>query len=182
MDLEAALAYADQDLRETVTEMERLRERFEALQVERQGLALALARHSGVVAPEKAPDQSENEWLALPRTEAIIRVLRRANEALSPVEVTRQLSEVGRRDHASAVSAALSYLRRKGEVESLGRGQWVLTAPPLKPFDSEAAELDSWLRETNSEVHLNGSGSHSEKQLATINLAAQEVATDSPDG
>lgn len=141
MDLEGALADADAALEAAQRELEGLEERMDALQLERQGLRLALARHNGE--PAATSDQEGSEWQMLPRTEAIIRVLQRTTEPLSPVEVTRQLGQLGRRDHGSAVSAALSYLRQKGEVESLGRGQWVLTSPSLVTADDQMPMLDS---------------------------------------
>lgn len=174
MDLEAALADADLALKEAAHQLDQLRERVDALQLERRGLELALARHRGEPVSDAASDHRENEWLPLPRTEAILQVMARTDEPMAPVEITRQLKQFGRSDSGHAVSAALSYLHREDRVQSLGRGQWVLVAPALRPFH---------LEETNGSdvVDSNGSAPHAEKPPST-DLAIASVATESPSG
>lgn len=176
MDLEAALADADLALRETTRQLDQLRERVDVLQLERRGLELALARHQGRPAPDAA-QQEDSEWLSLPRTAAILRVMERTDEPMAPVEITRQLRQFGRTDTGHAVSAALSYLHREDRVRSLGRGQWVLTAPSLRVFDDEIVTENG----TGTLHSSNGSGAHVEKSKSA-DLAIPAVATESPSG
>ena len=78
------------------------------------------------------------EWRELPRTEAVVRMLRIAGGQLHRKELTDRLNAVGRDDSIEAVSAALAYLAREpnARVAAMGRGMWQLM-PPI--FDSGPA-------------------------------------------
>jgi hypothetical protein len=136
MDLESALADAEAALADAERQLGELRERIEALTVEKRGLELSLARHRGEPAHAKEAPKAENQWTGMPRTDAIIKVLEDADDTLSPADIVRKLSAKGREgDTSHNVSAALSYLQGQKKVRSLGRGRWVLHETPL-PVDS----------------------------------------------
>ena len=146
MNLESALSEALADTKAALLNAERDREeilaRIERLEEEQLGLRLALARHRGLPLSDTPPtsrsdkgrlDTESATEISLPRTEAILRVLGQTQDPLSPGDIVRRLGAMGRTgDTAHNVSAALSYLAStKKQVQSLGRGKWVLSRPPL---------------------------------------------------
>ncbi len=144
MDLETALADADAALAVAEQELVELRERIEALTTEKRGLELSLARHRGEPAHPKEATKTDNAWTRLARTNAIIKVMEDARDPLSPADVVRTLSAVGREgDTSHNVSAALSYLQGQKKVRSLGRGRWVLAETPLPSVDDVGADPDA---------------------------------------
>jgi hypothetical protein len=70
-----------------------------------------------------------NDWLALPRTEAVARMLGEMGGHLSPSELSELLESVGRDDPPLAVGKALNHLYRKGRANTVARAKWVLTDP-----------------------------------------------------
>lgn len=156
--LEAALADADAVLAEKERQTRLLALEMDGLRLERQGLQLALARHRGEgptpIEPPSDTTIGANEWLALSRTEAIERVLAESDEPLSPTEVTAVLHALGRSDPVHHVGAALSYLRTRARVQSLGRGRWILLTPSA---ESLAAVGQAFSLIGSSFEHANGS-------------------------
>lgn len=123
MELEDALTDVDQEIHSIHKKIEDLTTRLNALGEERRGLQLALDRHNNG-ASVLMPEPTDQEWKALNRTDAVERVLREAERALSPSQITDQLKEKGRDDSDPYVSAALSYLAREKRVHRTGRAQW----------------------------------------------------------
>ncbi len=71
------------------------------------------------------PEDSPEDWVALTRPEAVLRVLRRADKGLSPREIDKQLKEMGRdTDNPHNIGTALARLRKRGQVRSGGYGRW----------------------------------------------------------
>ena len=129
---EALLARAELELR-------RLEDRVRALQVERQGLQLALVRHGTGVGEPATPTPAGGTgpggteggggagsvaWRELSRAEAVLQVLLAEGRPVSRREIVGALADAGRGDDADAVSAALAYLRRTGKARRVGPAQW----------------------------------------------------------
>jgi sarcosine oxidase gamma subunit len=121
MDLTEALTNCDTALSAAQSEMQALTERIARLRDEKRGLELAIARLNGHATPAKS-----NGWEAMSRPEAVLRLLQQHDSPMSPAEITRQLAEVGRPDDPRFVSAALSALRARRQVERVGPGEWVV--------------------------------------------------------
>ena len=85
---------------------------------------------------------SSNGLTSLPRTEAVLHVLRESAQPLSAVEISRRLGEAGRhRDQPKYVSAALSTMKQQGKVMKRGHGKWSLRPMRVVPEnESQAAE------------------------------------------
>jgi hypothetical protein len=70
-------------------------------------------------APKKEVDPVADWWATAPRTKAI---------PVGPTTLSAFLRNHGRtNDPPEAISASLNHLRHRGQVMSLGHGQWVLT-------------------------------------------------------
>lgn len=144
-------------LREAIQRAEAARDELE---IEIKGLRFALARlrgHAGVDGPAgRGPQQQpaspeSSAWLAMPRTDATVEMLRRSGGELHRKDLTDALHQVGRvADTIDAVSAALAYLARGSNprVVSVGGGRWRLasaSAPrdaggePFSPNESAAS-------------------------------------------
>lgn len=105
-------------------------ERLNRLRDEEYGLALALARLTGVPSPSRpskdvgrTPDASTGSRL----TPLVRAVLRQSATPLTRVEVRERLQAGGRDVSLDAVSASLSYLRRHGMAANLS-GSWIAVA------------------------------------------------------
>ena len=61
----------------------------------------------------------------LPRTDAILAVLRTTPGTLTPSEITTRLSAEGRNDSREAVTATLDYLLKQGLVLRPSRGRYL---------------------------------------------------------
>lgn len=91
------------------------------------------------------PDgQTGGDWLTLPRTEAVARMLGEFGEPLSPSDLSRMLEAVGRDDPPLAVGKALNHLYRKQRANTVERAKWVLTdgddsrvVPPITDMAQE---------------------------------------------
>jgi chromosome segregation ATPase len=59
------------------------------------------------------------------RSDAVVRVLRSANEPMRPAQVAEKMRAEGREDTSSQVSATLSHLARTGKVDKVGEGIYV---------------------------------------------------------
>lgn len=104
------------------------------LQREEEGLLLALKRHRNAaglgqqrleVVDEETSGEPDEEFLDLPRTDAIVRVLLDHPRGLSPAALRDALRERGRDDEYQVVSAALAHLKNQGRVTSPKRGLYV---------------------------------------------------------
>ncbi|MFN2525143.1 MAG: hypothetical protein ABR505_02605 [Actinomycetota bacterium] len=118
-----ALDNVDHAIHATEMKIQELTARLQALEEERKGLQLALARHQG--GKTIVPKPSDDEWLKLNRTDAVEKVLIEAGRPLSPTQIATALREKGRDDTDTYVSAALSYLLRESRVTRIGRAQWI---------------------------------------------------------
>jgi len=138
MELKEAFADALAKLQANEAEAQRLAKERPLLVAEVEGLKLALQRHGGAVEQPKAEELStpthrladlpNRPLVELSRPAAIKKILSGASRPMSPTELLEQLRETGRdNDHAHVVSAALSNLQAKGQVERVARGQWALT-------------------------------------------------------
>ena len=80
------------------------------------------------------------EWRRLPRTEAIERIFAEVGTPLHRTDLHERLMLKGRIDSLGALSAALSYLKREGRAQSLGRGRWLVGSQPIPSPQDSAAE------------------------------------------
>lgn len=150
---EAVLGVAD-DLRREITDLRKRRKEIEEELADREnelrGVNAWLERHS----PEEdsdplagdsgtiPPDARDRYWRDLQRTDAVMEALAILNKPSSPTEIQELLHDVGRDDEYNVVSAALAYLKKKGYVESRGRGAWALSpADPLVMEDEAGNTL-----------------------------------------
>lgn len=100
--------------------------RLQQLREEEHGLALSVARLSdsaeGVVDDGRLPDPSgSGEKMRI--TPVVRALLASGDRPLTRHEITSKLSEVGLSVSPDAVSASLSYLRRRGAIRNAG-GRW----------------------------------------------------------
>jgi hypothetical protein len=124
--------------------LDRAIQRAEAAQAEvrteLQGLRLARDRRLRELAGEAGSVHGDLEsfdtvparvadWRAMPRTQAILRMLKESGGSLHRKVLTEQLAAAGRSDGLGAVSAALSYLEDRHRVTSQGQGWWRIGAP-----------------------------------------------------
>ena len=63
----------------------------------------------------------------LPRTEAILAVLMRAEGTLTPSDILKALSAAERDDDLRAVTATLDYLVKRGRIQRPNRGRYLAT-------------------------------------------------------
>jgi hypothetical protein len=124
---------------------EQLRE-FERLQGERQSLMVQEVQLDGelkglraAIQRRRYSDETESEdseeteqdttppddWTGLNQPDAVVRALRSVGRPMGPAEIVDFLRDKGREDAPNTVSVSLMRLRRRGEVQSVGRGQWV---------------------------------------------------------
>jgi hypothetical protein len=75
--------------------------------------------------PALAPQDKIN-WLGMPRSKAILTMMRTTGKPMGPADLSRALKDVGRtKDEPNYVSSTLDFLKKRGKVRSLGEGQWV---------------------------------------------------------
>lgn len=139
--LESALATAVTALDEVDLEMKSLDEKRARLLREREGLMLALERHTG--APPATPVTSQAEatrWSTMYRNDAILEVLREYNSPLAPAELSEILQSRGRaQDTGHLISSGLSKLKDQGKVMRRGHGRWTLATRSTDAEDPVAA-------------------------------------------
>lgn len=75
------------------------------------------ALRSGIALP--------GELTGLSRTDAILQVLRTAGQPLSPSEVLRALRAGGRDEDLRSVTATITYVMDRGDVERVARARYV---------------------------------------------------------
>ena len=94
----------------------------------RKELQRATARLAGITAQLQAARgmiADAGELVDLPRTDAIVSVLRSAADPMSRSDVRQALEAGGREgEDDKTVGATLSYLEKAGRVQRLGRGQY----------------------------------------------------------
>ncbi len=67
----------------------------------------------------------EGDLVGVARTEAILAVLRQADEFLPPTGVVASLHASRRNDDARSVTATLDHLLKQGKVVKVGRGRYL---------------------------------------------------------
>ena len=94
-------------------------EQLARLRSEVRALRLQLSElRSGADAPQPVTE--------LTYSDAVVEVLHRDGGALSPQRIHELLLEAGRDDELRSLGGILQALKRRGRVESVGRGQWVI--------------------------------------------------------
>ena len=142
MDLEAALADAEEALDQLSDDRAAIDAAMEERRAEIVGLRLAIERHRSraqggattldlVAALESSLEKSSSHrstltWRGYSRVDAVEKVLQEIEEPLSPADIAVAFSERGRSDTANDISASLAYLKRTGRVISVGRAQWTV--------------------------------------------------------
>jgi hypothetical protein len=152
-ELDAAVGALDQDLELARKRLTEAQVEVEELSAERRALLAAIDRVRR--RPRLAPAAGTGQyWLDMSRTDAVEAVLKEAFEAMSPAQITEELGKHGRDDEPGVVSAALSYLNKKGRAWSPKYGLWVntpevvavtgaeLADPELGGFDPNAPSID----------------------------------------
>jgi len=124
IDIDTALKDAEALLARLESTKERLDEQINIIRWEIRGLRSARERYL-TDDEEPAVEPGEKKWLSMPRTTAVLEMLKIIDRPASPTDVTELLHEVGRDDQVNPVGAALAYLHQQKKVKSLGRGQWV---------------------------------------------------------
>ncbi|MFP4311639.1 MAG: hypothetical protein ACLFS9_06610 [Nitriliruptoraceae bacterium] len=62
----------------------------------------------------------------LSHSDAVVEVLRTDGGALSPSEIHRRLVEGGRQDKERSLGGILQALKRRGRVDTIARGSWIV--------------------------------------------------------
>ena len=102
-----------------------------------KGLKLAISRHNG---EGGQIEDVRKDWNTLKRSDAVWDILTTTKRGLSPKDIAALLGEVGRDDEPLDVSQTLQYLKRRGNVRSLGRGKWIVTEPAEMTEDELIAQ------------------------------------------
>lgn len=129
--LESALNDVREDLDRIEVEWKALGEKRDRAMRERDGLLLALERHTGApVATNAASTNEATEWTRMNRSEAVLKVLGEHGEPLSPINITAALRRNGRvKDTSALVSSTLSKLQEQGRAVREGYGAWAVATP-----------------------------------------------------
>jgi|NGEPerStandDraft_6_1074524.scaffolds.fasta_scaffold126321_2 hypothetical protein len=91
-------------------------------------VAEAVAHYRGIEAElesMRAGATLEGDLVKMPRTEAILAILRQSEGTLSPSEIAMRLRAAGRDDDSRSVTATLSYMVEKGRIEKVARGLYL---------------------------------------------------------
>jgi len=131
--LDAEIAQAEAERAEAEARLHEWEHHMQTLQAERTGIASYLRRH-------ESGSELANEWISLPRSEAVARVLAQAGAAKSPTEIAEALEAMGRDDDYRDVAAALSHLKSRGRAKNVSRGLWMLVTET--PDDIEGPDFD----------------------------------------
>lgn len=140
------------------TEVDACRRRVEMLQnqlsgavdelKERQIELIALKRYAsrrlGAVSTEQSPmdldlPAPEPDWQGLNRPAAILSLLERTDEPLSPRGIFFELKQRGRDEKLQGVRNALTDLSKRHKVKSVGHGAWVLVTEADKQEVAQAS-------------------------------------------
>ena len=113
--MESRVAYVqriESELADKEEQLARLRSEVRALR-----LQLSELRNGGG-APQPMTE--------LTYSDAVVEVLRQDGGALSPQQIHELLLAAGRDDEPRSLGGSLPALKRRGRVERVGRGQWVM--------------------------------------------------------
>jgi hypothetical protein len=140
--LNAEIAQAEAERVEVEARLRRWEQRVQMLQAERAGIASYIRRHEGNQASRATDSGPElaSDWISLPRSDAVARVLAETGAPKSPAEISEALQANGRDDDYRDVAAALSHLKSRGRAKNVARGLWVLVTET--PDDIEGPDLD----------------------------------------
>jgi head-tail adaptor len=135
--LDAEIAQADAERAEAEARLRACEHRVQMLQAERTGIASYIRRHEGNQPSLVADSGSEptNDWIALPRSEAVARVLAETGAPKSPAEIAEALHAIGRDDDYRDVAAALSHLKSRGRAKNVSRGLWALVTETTEDIE-----------------------------------------------
>jgi phage shock protein A len=97
--------------------------------------APSLPLFEGEDEPENATAPT-NDWANLSRTWVVLEAVAEVTKTkpyASPADVEELLASRNRTDDRDVIGAALSYLRKKGELVQLGRAQWGVPTKEVNP-------------------------------------------------
>ena len=113
--MESRVAYVqriESELADKEEQLARLRSEVRALRLQLTEL------RNGADAPQPLAE--------LTYSDAVVEVLHRDGGALSPHQIHERLRDAGRDDEPRSLGGILQALKRRGRVERVGRGQWVI--------------------------------------------------------
>ena len=113
--MESRVAYVqriESELADKEEQLARLRSEVRALRLQLTEL------RSGADAPQPVTE--------LTYSDAVVVVLRQDGGALSPQQIHELLLAAGRDDELRSLGGILQALKKRGRVERVGRGQWVI--------------------------------------------------------
>ena len=119
-------------LRRAAAELAHLERQLAKLEARTAGKRTEVARLQAAIEREEAgesaaPDgPSSEDGLPAARTDAIVELLRRSPDTLSPSEITAALAADGRQEQLRSVTATLNHLLRSRVVERPSRGRYRL--------------------------------------------------------
>ena len=87
--------------------------------------AMRIRGREAEIAAVRAAIEHRSELADLPRTAAIVAVLREADTALTPSQILTRLEAAEREDDLRKVTATLDYLVKSGHVIRPGRGHYL---------------------------------------------------------
>jgi hypothetical protein len=128
--MDELLAYLEAELKSSETELDNLRRQDEGVHTriaKLEAIAAGLRHLIAKQSPTRGRLVPVDEWVIIPRTEAVERVLQASEAPLSPRLIAQQLSARGRTDTPNAVSGALSRLKISGRAQPYGSGRWMAT-------------------------------------------------------
>ena len=135
------MAKLSNQLRAASAELAHLEKQLAKLEARTAGKRLEVARLQAAVARESgagpaptaagaprargAREETTSDDLPARRTSAIVALLRRRSQPMSPSEITDALNELGRNEELRSVTATLAHLQKSQRVERVGRGMYV---------------------------------------------------------
>ncbi|MEI2638360.1 MAG: hypothetical protein V9F03_05105 [Microthrixaceae bacterium] len=87
--------------------------------------ARAAGKRAEIARLQQLIEAEKRSGLPASRTEAIVAVLVRGSEAMSPSQITAALNESGRSEELRSVTATLGHLLSTGRVIRPGRGRYL---------------------------------------------------------
>jgi chromosome segregation ATPase len=81
-------------------------------------------------------------WQSMPRSQAIMAMLRREKRPMGPAELSRALKAEGReKDEPNYISSTLDNLKRRQKVASIGEGRGWVIADQSQTLDAEKSQI-----------------------------------------